>query len=652
MSTNRLIERPLAPPRPLVRRTRLAGAWWRRHFAFPLWLVTGVLAIGLGTWGFTQLRSPPGSTPIHHLNVFQSIVAAVNLFGLSLGSGASLGERLNWPLMIALVLAASLTVRALIALTRKRLRRWYVANRLRGHVLIAGAGAIGTRLADELADAHDVVLIELDERSPSLAADRNRFVWAVQGDATQAAALRSAGIGRAAELYAVTADDYVNSQVVTAAQSVDLRVRVHVRVEDPGLTRFFEEGPGESPDAPTARVLPFSTNAVAARALLLDAEPIGDWKSQPGPLLSHADGAAPHLLLVGDHPFLEAVTLEALHRWRSLALAAGDELPPLRLSVYGPAAVERVERLRNRWRPEPELVEIYARDLPEGGPGAIEADEWLRRLRGGRGERRRHGPGLASHALVACEAELDGVALALAVGRAIGERIPLLRVSLLGSGELDERIHERTRASRNRATTSITSIPELVCAAAAIREHSSAEDRLVDELVRGGATLDSARRAVARLFDGDALDIHSDPAWRFSAREVPMLRALLDERGVALEAFVAAGLALDLGAPATLERCAERLLGDDGSPGLAGAWRTRLAPSELRAAAFAACCEYARATHDPDALRALRERVGDDAAARMLELREFVLLPAAAARAKQEGRDPGELERRLAERPS
>jgi voltage-gated potassium channel Kch len=325
--------------------------WWRAHLPVPPWLLVGVLALGLGTWGFTQVVSAAGSEPVHHLSVFQSFVASINLFGISLGAAGSLGVGVNWPLVVAAVLAASLTIRALLALTGGRIRGWYLRNRLRGHVIVCGAGALGARLADQLDDAHDVVLIDVDPSAPGLAPAPHRFVWSLHGDATLPSTLLGAGIKHAAELLAVTPDDYVNSLIVTAVEAVETRARVMVQVEEPGLTRFFEERlqptaqpPVSSPRARASEleVSPFSTNAVAARALLVDDEPDGEWHTHPGPLLAVIDGAAPHLLLAGDHPFLDAAVLEGLRRWRSLALADTRALPPLRISVYGPDAVARV----------------------------------------------------------------------------------------------------------------------------------------------------------------------------------------------------------------------------------------------------------------------------------------------------------------------
>jgi|GEM_PF-1316140 hypothetical protein len=630
--------------------------WWRRKIVVPLWMLFGTLAVGLGTWGFTQIMSAGGARPVHHLDLFQSFVASINLFGLSLGAAGGLGIHGNWPLAIAAVLAACLTIRAVLALTGSRIRRWYIRNRLRGHVIVCGAGALGTRLADSLDSDHDVVLIDIDPAAAGLAPSPDRYAWRVEGDATLPDTLLGAGVEHAAELVAVTPDDYVNSLIVTAVQRVSTRPRVLVQVEEPGLTRFFEERPDRDQQraaAPLLQVSPFSANAVAARALLVGEQPDGEWHTQPGPLLAVVDGIAPHLLLAGDHPFLDAAVLEGLRRWRSLALAAADQgygpgplqaaaLPPLRFSVYGPDAVARVARLRNRWTPEPHLLELYCQDLPAGGQGAIESDDWLRRLRGGRsgGER---SSDFVSHAIVACDSELEGVGLALAVGRALGDGVPLMRVSMVGTGELDSRIHDHTMASRHRSVTTITSVPELACAGQAILRHSAPEDRLLDELAKRGMPAASAQDAIARLMAQSELEVHSDPAWRFSLREIPLLRALLDDEGVSLDAFVAAGLAINLGSGPNLARSAERLLTapDEHASPLARAWRARLTENELQAAAFAASCEYARSTSDWDALsstrRLLQSLRGDvDAATRVLELREFVLLPTAATQAREQ----------------
>ena len=52
--------------------------------------------------------------------------------------------------------------------------------------------------------------------------------------------LVGAGLEHAAELFALTPDDYVNSLIVTAAQRVPTSARVLVQVEEPGLVEERE----------------------------------------------------------------------------------------------------------------------------------------------------------------------------------------------------------------------------------------------------------------------------------------------------------------------------------------------------------------------------------------------------------------------------
>jgi Trk K+ transport system NAD-binding subunit len=92
--------------------------------------------------------------------------------------------------------------------------------------------------------------------------------------------LRAAGASRANWLVALTGDDFVNSQIVSAVHALGtLRDGLHVlvQVEDPSLARFLEEE--EPPSAAGAHgvaaagaaapvVTMFSADAIATEALL------------------------------------------------------------------------------------------------------------------------------------------------------------------------------------------------------------------------------------------------------------------------------------------------------------------------------------------------------------------------------------------------
>ena len=189
-------------------------------------------------------------------------------------------------------------------------------------------------------------------------------------------------------------------------------------------------------------VSPFSANAIAAEALLDESNVRGE-SSVRGeadsdlPLMAMRNGAAPNLLLVGDHPLIDALVLATLRRWRvrtlrELESASGRVRPPIHISIYGPEAEQRVARLRETWRPEPEVLTIEGRDSSRPTGASPEIDDWLRAR--GRGD----------HAIVACLDELDGIALTLTVARALGDRARMTRVTTQFENELDAYVEERT----------------------------------------------------------------------------------------------------------------------------------------------------------------------------------------------------------------
>jgi len=85
-------------------------------------------------------------------------------------------------------------------------------------VIVVGAGEVGTSIAENLADTHDVVVVE---RDPSVVEELTYSVdvLPVQGDGTDLAVLREAGVGDADMLIASTDDDEVNIVACGAAKT-------------------------------------------------------------------------------------------------------------------------------------------------------------------------------------------------------------------------------------------------------------------------------------------------------------------------------------------------------------------------------------------------------------------------------------------------
>lgn len=642
------VARSPGPPRPLVRTSRRALRRLREKLRVSPWLVAAALTLGLGIWGLARLTFESHRKTGQHLDLFQTLYASVKLFLLDLGPAASSTARPNWQLGFAAVLAGALTIRAIFALLGHRMRQWFIAHRLRGHVIVCGAGALGTALARSLDADHDVVLIDVAPSAAGLFPDpKTSYVWPLEGDATLTHTLRRAGVTRAAELIAVTSDGWVNSRIVTAVHELHgkgelhSRIRVLVQVEEPGLVRFFEEPSPASDDETAPLVNPFSTNAVAARALLRDKDPQDatakhDEDANRPELGVFGDGAthleATHLFLAGDHPLLEAIVLEALRRWRAAALRATDmagkvELPPLRVSFYGENAVTRVEEMRRRWTPEPQLLEMEGKDLASAGKTAEKSEDWLKQLSTGA----RAGN---LFAIVACYDDLTATELALGLGRALGTAVPMIRIAPQLKSTLDRRIEHRTKESPERSTIVVQPLVDLVCAAV---RHSTPEERLV-MLLREQKISDAESKVSNLMTRRGQLALHSAPAWHFSARETPMLRALVERDGVPLDALVAAGLAINLYTQTNLLDAAVLLAADRAKhPHRQAGWWTP----------FAACCEYTRlrrvSGHDLAAI--LRDaigqlsRAGDLEATRVLELFAVARLPEQERAAALQGRD-------------
>ena len=351
----------------------------------------------------------------------------MRLYTLDLGpaAGANGAPRPNWQLWVASALAAALVLRGALLLWRERLRRFTTRYVLRRHVVVCGGGVHGARLVHELAEEHDVVLVDNQPNALGMLAPRGKHEWRLVGDCVRVETLMAAGVSRANWVVSIPGTICVASQVVSAVRSLAKSGRVHARahvlvqVEDPTLARFLEEeeatdkGAGEpGGSAPSHSkmsspvVSPFSANAIAAETLLDEPEVDLGGSGALETFLHMHNGEAPNLLLAGDHPLIDAMVLAVLRRWRVRVLRGSSSTsphrrPPVHVSVIGPGAVARVEGFYARWGLEPEVLSIEAQDI-EGASGSLDsAEDWLRK------------PDRADHAIVACLDELDGVRLTL-----------------------------------------------------------------------------------------------------------------------------------------------------------------------------------------------------------------------------------------------
>jgi voltage-gated potassium channel Kch len=612
-----------APPEPLTpgAPTRLIGwlrpsARSRGRVSLPIRVGVAILVtLTLGTWGFAVMRLGDST-----LTFPQSLFNSIRLYTLDNGPAALPGSHPGWQIFVAFVFAALLVARGVLGLARERLGGMVTHHVVRGHAVICGAGVHGSRLAAELGKEHDVVVIDRDRDAHGMHAPYARYEWRLTGDPVREEMLLAAGVDRANWVVAITDDDFVNSQVVSTVRALaeDGHTReglqLLVQVEDQAMARFLEEsdeggtghdGPaGAGASVPRSVVSPFSSNAIAAEAVIDDF------------LGRLPDDRAPNLLLVGDHPAIEAIAFAALRRWRVQVLADsehGVRRPrwPFHVRVLGPAATERVERMRTQWRPEPDVLAIEAKDTSTSGEPLRGAEAWLT------------GTARPDHAVVACNDELTGIALTLAVSRAVGPDVRVTRLTAQLESVLDLHLEQRTSGSRTIATTNVESIAELACDVKHMSRVSGPE-RLADALQADGREPGAAHAAAKDLFSRRlALGLRSDASWKIRPLERSMVRALIDgiSEGatdqVPLSALVRAGLRVSLTRPENLRIAAEHLPAEpvltrnatwiEYARSVGGASAGASSPGEPQAQAILALTARARAVGraDPEAGRAV-----------------------------------------------
>jgi voltage-gated potassium channel Kch len=573
------------------------------------WAAIVLAIVGLGTWGFLALHQSP------KLNAPESLYDAAKLYTIDLGP-ASGNPGPNWQIWVAFVAATLLVLRGVGALVRGQARRFSTSRMLKRHVIVCGAGVHGSELARSLSGQHDVVVIDTNPISSGLQGVHGRYEWRLIGDAVSPQTLQQAGISRAHRVIAVTGDDVVNSEIVSTIRGLALdelvldRLDVQVQVEDPSLSRFLEEEiERDGPDAraPGARpvVSPFSANAIAAEQLLDRID----------------DGRPLSLLLAGDHPLIDLLVLTVLRRQRADSIArieSGDRShsAPARISIYGPAAEDRVLRLKERWRPEAQLLLLDGRNSAPPADGGAELDEWLRM------------PGRGEHAIVVCVDQLEGIVLTLGVARALGGGRLVTRVSTVAPNALDDHVERHTKSSDALATTSVESIAELGLDSNEPDDDGSDRLRLrqlsgLQRLKREldalpGSDPDESDRRARTILNRRPLRIRADRTWRIRPVERPLLQALLEleppasEPHVPLSAMLRAGLRFDLDAPENLLTAAQRLSAT-GDP-----------------VAFEAWCEYVRRADDDDPRRHVP--TGDEAVDRLLGLAAMIRMGPALTR--------------------
>lgn len=327
---------------------------WRWLTLTIAWLVVA----GLAFWGLS-VGNPSSS-------VWNRLYALPDFFSISISDATA---DLDWRIQLARFLGPIAFATTFYAATATVLRDQLARFRLRfahDHVVVAGLGDKGSRLAVSFADAgRKVVAIEPDPANGHRATVARHGVTVLTGSATDPEVLAEAGLARAADLVAV-ADDATNAEIAAVARRVprppsDPALRASVHLVDPQLARLLRTRELAAGTA-SARLDFFNIFQRGARL----------WLAETDPFAEQPDGREPHVVVLGVGVLGEAVAVAAAQRW-SARNRPGDE--PLRLTLVDPDASARFRSLRLR---HPALVggtraEAIDLDIDRPVPDAAEA---------------------------------------------------------------------------------------------------------------------------------------------------------------------------------------------------------------------------------------------------------------------------------------
>ena len=315
----------------VIRRAWRLGvrARWRSYRA-PILLGIGVTAIVLGTVGWLQVPLTP-----HRYSFLDALYRSLTLFAFGGTAPPPVPIALNIARILAPLLTGYAAIGAVIALSRDQARALGIRLFARNHVIIAGLGDTGGRLAAALVDRMPVVVVDPVTANENVVGVRLRGVRTLTGSAADPAMLRRAGIEHARALVAVCGSSATNVDVAaaaataTAGRSLPLTVFAHLQSVDL-WSSLAGEGATFDSEHPGMRLEYFNVLAAGTQLMLERDRPFS------GP------EAAPHILIVGTEGVGQQIIIQLARTWRGLH---PERERVLRITVAGRDAREDVDEL-------------------------------------------------------------------------------------------------------------------------------------------------------------------------------------------------------------------------------------------------------------------------------------------------------------------
>ncbi len=201
-----------------------------------IWAVGGlILTMAVGVVGYGLIDGIAPFDALYQTALTLTTVGFQEVHPLSRGARAFTIFLMFFGVSIALYLLAAIATLLLEGdlyrdVGARRQRR--MLDQLTGHTIIAGAGRMGSRVAESRAHAgQGVVVIEPSGAAAQRARDLGLLV--IEGDAEIESVLDEAGVRRASVLLAVTGDDAMNVFITLRALQISPTLHVIARANDP-----------------------------------------------------------------------------------------------------------------------------------------------------------------------------------------------------------------------------------------------------------------------------------------------------------------------------------------------------------------------------------------------------------------------------------
>ena len=400
---------PRASWSKLTSRQMRRGMWhWLRRNRWTILLALAVAWLALGIWGYWDFnpRAPIADRFYGALTLFRDSTTTYVVKGK--GEGVPFPWQLETARFLAPLTLTVATVSAITLLFAEQLTRVRIWLRFWNHTVVCGLGEFGVRLAAEIDDRGQRVVV-IDQNASPLAVNlcRERFIPLLKGSAQDPDVLESAKVGRARNLICVCGDSGVNTEIGLLAGSGHPDrtnpLDCFIQIDDEQLCIMLEQWSlSISNDNQTA--LNFVNVLHSCPAVIMRTFPQA---------FAPKDGGIPHLVVIGSEPMATNIVVGAIRAWWYEHPEHSKQVP---LTLIANDAEVRAADLNARF---PHFSEACAlRPHPLDGPTLLAAgdlvppDEW-------------------KHAtvFVACETERDTMDTVMRLANIVPKEVPIIALT-------------------------------------------------------------------------------------------------------------------------------------------------------------------------------------------------------------------------------